>query len=307
MPNWLPSLNALKAFEAVSRHLNYQNAAAELHVTPAAVKQLVQKLEEALDVSLVERQGRHIGLTEAGSAGLAELQSAFNQLNASVGKMRQTQLRKSLTISAEPSFALAWLVKRIDLFKHKNPDVDVLIDTSLRIVDLEREPVDLAIRYAAPKDKNLTFYRLFDDETLAVCSPSLAASLTDLKDLETAPLIHFDEAGYEWMGVAYRDLFNWQSWLEIVGAGHVRPNKGLRFNDYNIAIQAAIAGQGVVLGSWPVVRDAIEAGVMVAPFEESARTEFGYDLAVPKSMGTNLDVEAFIDWIRAEAEISKSS
>ena len=109
MSNWLPSLNALKAFEAVSRHLNYQNAAAELHVTPAAVKQLVQKLEEALNVSLVERQGRHIGLTEAGSAGLAELQSAFSQLNASVGKMRQTQLRKSLTISAEPSFALAWI------------------------------------------------------------------------------------------------------------------------------------------------------------------------------------------------------
>jgi LysR family glycine cleavage system transcriptional activator len=307
MTDWLPSLNSLRAFEALSRHLSYQAAAAELHVTPAAVKQLVKKLEQALGVPLVERRGRHMGLTNAGSVGLRELQGGFNQLNAAVSKMRQTGSRRSLTISAEPSFAIAWLVKRIDLFKQQHPDVDVLIDTSLRIIDLEREPVDLAIRYAAPVNDSLTFYRLFDDETLAVCSPGLAAGLTGLKDLETAPLIHFDEAGYEWMGVAYRDLFNWQSWLEIVGAGHVKPNKGLRFNDYNIAIQAAVAGQGVVLGSWPVVRDAIEAGIMVAPFEESARTEFGYDLAVPKSTETKPEIAAFIEWIRAEAEISRSS
>ncbi len=305
MSSILPSLNSLKAFEALSRHLNYQEAAGELHVTPAAVKQLVKKLEDFLQISLVVRKGRHIGLTEAGKAGLVDLHAAFGLLTSATTKMKNVDQRKSLTISAEPSFALAWLVKRIDLFKRTHPEIDVLIDTSIRIIDLDREPVDIAIRYAAPANKTLLYHRLFDDETLAVCSTSLAEELNSLEDLEKAPLIHFDEQGYEWLGVAYRDMFAWQPWLEIVGAGHVKPNKGLRFNDYNIAIQAAIAGQGVVLGSWPVVRDAIDAGVLVAPFSERVQTGFGYDLAVPVSTVNSPEIMAFVDWITAEAAASR--
>ena len=308
MSNWLPSLNALRAFEAVSRHLSYQEAAAELHVTSAAVKQLVLKLEQSLGAALVERRGRTIGLTQAGSSALSELQTGFGQLNQAVAKMRASGQRKSLTISAEPSFALSWLVKRIDLFKREHPDLDVLIDSSLRIVDLEREPVDLAIRYAGPPDSRLDFHRLFDDETLAVCSPALAEGpprLSKIEDLERAAMIHLDALGYEWIGLAYRDLFDWKPWLRLVGAEDVQVKEGLRFNDYNIALQAAIAGQGVMLGSWPVVRDAVEAGLLAVPFEESASTQFGYDLAVSKSKLMQPEIQAFIEWITVEA--AKSS
>jgi LysR family glycine cleavage system transcriptional activator len=113
MSEWLPSLNALRAFEAVSRHLSFRKAADELHVTPAAVKQLVRNLEKALGRALVRRQGRGLVLTEVGTAGLAELRQAFESLAASVARMRRLDERRLFTITVEPAFAAAWLVRRL--------------------------------------------------------------------------------------------------------------------------------------------------------------------------------------------------
>jgi LysR family glycine cleavage system transcriptional activator len=150
MDNWLPSLNALRAFEAVSRHLSYRDAAQELHVTSAAVtsaavKQLVRKLEESLGTPLVRRRGRGLILTSAGVVGLSDLNSAFKQIATAVEKIRLMEQRRSLTITVEPFFATAWLVQRLGAFKSRNPEVDVLIDSSMRIVDLEREAADIGI------------------------------------------------------------------------------------------------------------------------------------------------------------------
>jgi len=305
MSNWLPSLNTLRAFEVVSRHLSYRDAATELHVTPAAVKQLVQKLEDALGTQLVRRQGKGITLTSKGIEGVADLRSGFRQLNDAVAKMRMAQTRQSLTLSVEPSFAISWLVKRINGFKLLNPDIDVLIDSSPRIIDLKREPVDVAIRYAVKPIEDLICHRLFDDETLAVCSPVVAKGppeLQRLEDLRSVPLIHMDMSGPEWASPAYRNLFDWQSWFESVGVTNLKPGRGLSFTEYSLAVQAAIAGQGVVLGSFPLVKDAIEAGLLVAPFEERAKAEIGYDLVTTREAATNPTVSAFIDWVLSEVQ-----
>ncbi|MGI9352358.1 MAG: LysR substrate-binding domain-containing protein [Rhizobiaceae bacterium] len=303
MSNWLPSLNALRAFDAVARHLSYQKAAEELSVTPAAVKQLVLKLEESLNVQLVKRQGRGLTLTETGLVGIADLSGGFRQLSRAVDAIRQTQERRTLTITSEPSFAIAWLVKRIDGFKQRYPDIDVLIDSSLRVIDLEREPVDIAIRYEVKPRKGMISHNIFKDETLAVCSPSLLAGPPEIKvleDLEKVPLIHIDISGPDWKRLTDRHLFEWQSWLEAVGANHINPGRGLRFNEYILAIQAAIAGQGVVLGSWPLVRDAIEAGLLVSPFKQRAQAEIGYNLVTSQASIKKPDVAAFVDWMLEE-------
>jgi LysR family glycine cleavage system transcriptional activator len=307
MTEWLPSLNALRAFEAVSRHLSYRNAAEELHVTPAAVKQLVQKLEQTLGTPLVQRRGRGIALTPAGLAGLSDLHDAFKQITNAVEKMRLMEQRKSLTITVEPSFATAWLVQRLGGFKSGNPDVDVLIDSSMRIVDLEREAADIGIRYGVKQSEDLVVHRLFDDETLAVCSPALAEGppvLERLSDLEKVTLLHLDLSDMEWISFSSSHWFDWQTWLAMVGAGEIKPGQGLRFNDYNLAIQAAIAGQGVVLGSWPMVRNAIEANLLVSPFIERARTDIGYDLAVTREAMARPEVARFVEWILQEIESS---
>lgn len=300
MENWLPSLNALRAFEAVSRHLSYQTAAAELHVTPAAVKQLVKKLEDALGAPLVERKGRGIALTRTGSVGVSDLNNGFRHLTRAVETMRHTQERRTLTISAEPSFAMAWLIKRIDAFKQSNPEIDVLIDSSIRVIDLEREHVDVAIRYGVEPTKDIISHRLFDDEIFAVCSPALAKGppvIETLTDLEHVPLVHIE---MDWVSPVTQHMFHWKSWFETIGAGHITPSRGLHFTDYNLATQAAIAGQGVILGSWPVVKDAMEAGLLVAPLLETAKFDIGYDLVTTKDAATKPEVVAFTDWILGE-------
>ena len=304
MSTWLPSLNALRAFDAVARHLSYSKASEELSVTPAAVKQLVQKLEESVGSQLVRRHGRGVALTAEGLESLADLQMGFRHINAAVTKMRQVGQRKTLTITAEPSFAMTWLISRISEFKAEYPETDVLIDSSLRVIDLHREPVDIAIRYGVQPTKDLVFHRLFDDETIAVCSPALAKgppALSTLADLENVPLIHIEITGIEWGSSAYSKLFRWESWLASVGVQDLKPGGGLRFSEYSTAVQAAIAGQGVVLGSWPLVKDAIRAGLLVSPFKERATSEIGYDLVTTQENLSKPEVSAFASWIKEKA------
>jgi len=303
MDDWLPSLNALRAFEAVSRHLSYRLAADELRVTPAAVKQLVVKLETTLDTPLVERRGRGLALTPAGVAGRDDLRGAFRQIATSVQKMRRIDTRQRLIVSVEPSFAAAWLVPRLESFKANNPDVDVLIDSSMQIIDLNRGVADIAIRYGVRSDGELVVHRLFDDKIFPVCSPSLAKgppALKSLDDLGHVTLLHWDLTRMPWT-TATGKWFDWKNWLASVGASDVEPGQGLRFNDYNLAVQAAVAGQGVVLGSWPILQHAVEAGLLVSPFSERVTTDIGYDLVSTPRAVERPEVEAFLNWMMEQA------
>jgi LysR family transcriptional regulator, glycine cleavage system transcriptional activator len=304
MNDWLPSLNALRAFETVSRHLNYRKAAEELHVTPAAVKQLVAKLEDSLGIPLLEKRGRGIVLTGAGSVASGDLSKAFTQIAQSVEKLRIRSARKSLIISVDPSFAASWLIPRLDDFRSLNPDIDVLLDSSVRIVDLEHGTTDIAIRFAVPVDEELFTYRLFDEKLAALCSPSLARGppkLTRIEDLEQVRLLRWDLSEFDWAGDTQK-WNQWEHWLEQVGASHVNPGEGLRINDYNLALQAAIAGQGMIIGSLPVLASFLESNLLCSPFPEIAETNVGYDLVTTKSARSRPDVKRFVDWIINKTE-----
>jgi LysR family glycine cleavage system transcriptional activator len=307
MTEWLPSLNALRAFEAVCRHLNYAHAAEELRVTPAAVKQLIHKLEAALGSQLVQRRGRGLAVTPAGRAGFEGLSGGFTQIHKAVGRMRAHDERQRLIVSVEPSFATAWLVPRLDRFRESNADVDVLIDSSLKIIDLEKGEADVAIRFGAEPDKRLVAHRLFDEQLCAFCSPSLAAGkrgLRRLDDLGRATLLHWETSDLTWAS-ATRKWMGWQPWLEMVGARHVNWRSGIRFNDYNLTVQAAIAGHGVVLGSLPVLRDLVEAKLLINPFAEKVDTNIGYDVVASKQALERRAVRRFAQWIIAEAGSAK--
>lgn len=303
MSDWLPSLNALKAFEAVSRHLNYARAAEELRVTPAAVKQLVSKLEEALGTQLVKRSGRGLELTSSGQSGCRMLASGFSQLRDAVDMMRAPDVRKRLIVSVEPSFATAWLVPRLESFRASNGEVDVLIDSSLKIVDVENGAADIAVRFGRAPQDNLVSHRLFDEQLCAFCSPSLASGprkLKEIGDLQHATLLHWDLSDLSWAHATKRWM-GWQPWLAEVGADHVNSATGVRFSDYNLAVQAAIAGQGVVLGSLPVLHDLVETNLLTCPFRERVTTNIGYDLVTTRRALRRAEVQAFMDWIVAEA------
>lgn len=300
MTQWIPSLNALRAFEAMARHLNYRLAADELGVTPAAVKQLVAKLEAALGVALLERKGRGLVLTPVGAAGCDDLMAAFGRIGDAVGKMRKRDSRQRLIVSVESSFAAAWLVPRLETFRSAHPDIDVLIDSTPHIVDLYRDAVDIAIRYAVKSAEGLVVHRLYDDWVCAFGSPSLVngAGLNSLVDLNKVTVLHWD-IDLQWASATKRWM-EWKQWLSHLGADHIVPGEGLRFNDYNLAVQAAIAGQGLVLGSAPILRDAVEAGLLVNPFAESVLTDIGYDLVTTAQAQARPEVANFCAWIFEE-------
>lgn len=307
MTNQLPSLNSLRAFEVVARHLNYHSAAAELNVTAAAVKQLVSKLEHAIGTKLLKRSGHGLVLTLAGKQSCEDLSTAMEKLHSSVAKMRNQDQRQQLIVTVETSFATAWLVPRLVQFRTRFPQISVLIDSSQQIEDLSAGKVDIAIRYGVESSKEYFVHRLFDDQIFPACSPRLAKGppkLRALEDLETVPLIHWDMSQLEWASETRR-WFQWEKWLAHVGAGDISAEGGLYFNDYGLAVQASIAGQGMILASWPILKEAIESDLLTRPFKERVVTDIGYDLVTTRQARLRPEVRAFAEWIIDTATVEK--
>ncbi len=225
--------------------------------------------------------------------------AAMHHMTASVQKIRNLEREQRLIVSVESSLATAWLVPKLEEFRDREPHVTVLIDSSQQIVDLHRSAVDIAIRYGVEDNKDLIVNRLFDDQIFPACSPSLAQGpprIGKLEDLKNVTLIHWDLSQLEW-AQATRKWFGWESWLAQVGAHELITGEGLHFSDYGLAVQAAIAGQGMVLASWPILREAVDAQLLVCPFREKVTTDIGYDIVTTGLARNRPEVNAFIDWI----------
>ena len=304
MTNWLPSLNSLRAFEVVSRHLNYRKAADELNVTPGAANQLVSKLEDAIGAPLLERRGRSLVLTPIGRAGHEGLTLPFRQIADTVERMRAMTNANAgrLIVSTTPSFAASWLVPRLEGFKEKNPKVGVLIEATPQLVQIGHGSADVAIRFGVKDHGSYVVHRLFDEELGALCSPSVAygpPKISRLEDLENVPLLRWDLSQFDWATntIKWND---WKHWLTAQGAEHITPGEGGRFTDYNLAVHAAIAGQGFVIGSTPILRDLLDARLLVNPFFSGVATDIGYDLVTTDTSSSRSEVSTFIQWILRE-------
>lgn len=306
MSNWLPSLNGLRAFESVSRHLNYRKAAEELRVSPGAANQLVRKLEDAIGGPLLEKKGRKLVLTPIGAVGREGLSLPFTQIADTVERMRGMCGPRPFVVSTTPSFAASWLVPRLERFKQANPGIEVLIDSTPQMVDLEFGVADVGIRFGVQNHGGLTSYRLFDEELCAFCSPRLAEgppNITELEHLEHVTLLRWDLSQFGWAENT-RKWNYWKHWLLEMGAPDVRPGNGMRFSDYNLAVQAAVAGQGVIIGSKPILHELIRANLLINPFENGVTTDIGYDLVVNELALERAEVDAFVKWVVAEADAS---
>ncbi len=299
MSDWLPSLNALRAFEATARLRSFTKAADELSVTPAAVKQLVGKLELAIGVPLLERRAGGMELTQVGAKGCVDLQIAFQHLFSAVKLMRSAKDSNRLVISVDPSLASSWLAPRLHGFKSVSPEVEVLVHASTDVVDLKTGFADVGIRFGVEDHGDLIAHRLFDERLVALCSPRLAEgppAITRLEDLQHVAMLRWDLSEFEW-ATNTRKWNLWRTWLDAVGAGHITPGPGVKFNDYNIALQAAIAGQGMILGSLPVLKHLIDSGLLVDPFQVCATPKIGYDVVTSSEAMSRPCVTQFLAWI----------
>ena len=298
MSRRLPPLNALRAFEAAARHLSFTKAAAELHVTPAAISHQIRALEDELGTPLFRRLTRAIRLTEAGQAALPALRDAFACIEEAIEAARAPQGGSILTVTTSPSFASKWLVPRLDRFHDAHPEIDLRIHTTEQVVDLARHGIDLALRYGRGDYPGNRVLRLFGEEVFPVCSPALVEgdnALRRTEDLARATLIHHE---IPWAGEAWP---TWRMWLLAAGLGDLDADRGSRFTHGVLAIQAAVAGQGVALGTSVLAATELADGRLVRPFALALPGGFSYWLVVPQRLVDQPRVQAFRAWVLAEA------
>lgn len=297
MTRKLPSVNALRAFEASARLQSFKLAAAELNVTPAAVSHQVKALEEQLGVQLFHRLTRALRLTEAGQTALPSLTEGFESLFVAVEHLRAFRNDGLLTISVSPSFGSLWLVPRLDSFRRKHPDIEIRMDGTDRLVDVAKGEVDLALRYGPGGYKGVHTDFLFGQLNTPVCCPALLEGEHPLRhpsDLRHHTLLH----------VEWKDTnASWGMWLAAAGQHDIEPSRGPRFNHESMAVEAAIDGQGVALIGDKLVADHIASGRLASPFapEISNPLKFSYYLLSSETRRTQPKVSAFRTWLLSEA------
>jgi LysR family glycine cleavage system transcriptional activator len=297
----LPPLNALRAFEAAARHLSFKKAAEELHVTPAAVGHQVKALEDFLGVQLFRRLNRAVMLTDAGQTCLPELREGFGKLASAVERLRARDGRGLLIASVAPTFAVKWLVPRLDRFQAAHPEITVRIETTMAVVDLVRDGIDVAIRFCPDVERGLRGEILFGEEVIPVCSPRLMDGPQPLRrsdDLRHQTLIHLEGE------TADRSWPDWQTWLSAAGVPDADQIHGLRFTQSIAAAQAAMDGQGIALIGRTCFLDDLAARRLVRPFDLGFPTEYAYRVVSPETMFDQPKVVAFREWLRSEAVAS---
>ncbi len=295
----LPSLNALRAFEAAARHLSLTKAARELHVTPAAVSHQVKALEADLGVSLLRRVKGEFVLTETAQTVLPVLRAGFDQIAEAARRLRADEARHFLTISVGPTFAATWLVRRLGAFRAAFPEIDVRLQTTDKMADFARDGVDIGIRFGAGHYPGLQAIRLFDEEIYPVCSPELlerGPPLDSPADLAGHTLLHSEGT---W-ALTKGEPLDWQMWLRAAGAEEVDALRGPRFSHASLALQAAIEGQGLALGSKSLAQDDLAAGRLVRPFDVVLPVNFAYYLVYPEDTAERPKIANFRHWILAE-------
>jgi LysR family transcriptional regulator, glycine cleavage system transcriptional activator len=298
----LPPLNALRAFEAIARHLSFTKAADELHVTPAALSHQIRGLEEQLGVSLFHRRTRSIELTEAGRLLYPGLHAGFESIRHAVGRLDRARDGRILVVSATPGFTAKWLVPRLWRFLTAHPDIDARISASMSLADFNTDGVDIAIRLSDGIDASLHSEELFEDSVLPVCGPPLVEQgLRGVEDLARFTLIHYD------IPMSAHAPPQWADWLKVAGAQKVDASRGLRLNVADHVLDAAVAGVGVALSLKLIASDDVHSGRLVTPFgPELPVPRNTYYFVCPKGHETRPAVRAFHDWLFAEMAATKA-
>lgn len=302
-------LNALNAFVVAARVGSFSKAAEELHVTPAAVSQQIRQLEDVLEVALFHRLKKGLALTDAGEAGLSDLQSGFDSIHKAVRRMQSADQRRELNIWTSPSFASKWLMSRMHRFMAAHPSIDLRISGSVSLIDsdsttpglsaetLKSHNIDVAIRFGMGNYPGCEVEKIMDVDAVTLCSPaylkeSSAPKLDEPADLMHHTLLH-DESPYEGRP-------KWADWFKNVGVDNLEAAHNIYFNSVLLALSAAVAGQGVVLTLEQLAQDDIKEGRLVPLFERRGDVEQAYHLVTLEGAGENSHVRAFRDWIATE-------
>lgn len=300
----LPPLNALRAFDAAARHLSFTRAAVELNVTQAAVSHQIKGLEEWLGTPLFRRVNRALLLTEAGQAYVVPVREALGLIADATARLFRRDDGGVLTVSTMPSFASKWLVMRLGRFQAANPDLEVRLHTSSQLVDFtgRNADVDVGIRLGPGQWPGVIAERLMTEDVFPVCTPALRDGPKPIRtpaDLLRHTLLHDDY------------MITWSAWFAAAVGGGTMPagavppgtevDRGPRYTDSALLLQAAMGGQGVALARRVLVADDLAAGRLVRLFDVALPGEYAYYVVMAPDSRTRTKVRLFRDWLFAEA------
>jgi LysR family transcriptional regulator, glycine cleavage system transcriptional activator len=291
----MPPLNALKAFEATARHLSFTKAAAELHVTPAALSHQIRGLEDLLGLKLFFRRARAIELTDAARLIYPGIQTGFESLRQAVERLEPSRQDRVLVVSATPGLTAKWLAPKLYRFLAQHPDIDTRIAANSAYVNFAADGVDVGIRLSSGNHPDLYVEKLSDEWLLPLCSPKLldgAHPLRSPKDLVHFTLIQVDLPGV---------VPTWSDWFQMAGVDGIDSTRGLRLNVADHALDAASESAGVVLAYKLVASRDIGLGRLIVPFgPEIPLPGRSYFFVCQKGHEQRAPVKAFRDWIFAE-------
>lgn len=297
-------LNALRAFAEAARTGSFKVAAHRLGVTPGAVSRQIRQLEDRLGVSLFERHANGVSVSRAGrllaedvNAGLARIANGVQMVTE---RSRETT---TLVISAPPSFMQHWLLPRLNDFEAQENDIEIALDADQKLTPpvWQEGSARLSMRYGRGPWRGVRTVPLFDDRLVPVCAPGL---------LEQSPirtpedLLHHQLLAVDWCSHQSGDFPGWNEWFRAAGVTITASPTQRQYSLYSLALDRAIAGQGVMLATYPVVADRLASGVLVRPLgdEYTLASSFTYDLLLPASGTAPPAVQRFVDWLVAEAQ-----
>jgi LysR family transcriptional regulator, glycine cleavage system transcriptional activator len=297
----------LRAFEAVARHLNFRSAGEELALTQSAVTRQIQALESDVGGALFERHTRSVALTPAGRTLLNSVSPWLERLDTAVRGIRGGLARKAVSVSTFASFASMWVIPKLEAFQRAQPDIDISIDASDAFVNLDNGDVDLVLRYGTYEQMPKGAIRLFDDVISPMVSPWLLSTRTSAQpiervaDLYAHTLIEMIDA-----------TLNQQNWLTWIGWSAQHGSKvpanarWLRLGYAYQTVQAALAGQGVVLARLPLVEESIHNGALIEPLPQlRVQSPMAYWLIAKAGSLDRPEVLAFSNWLQKQAALTR--
>ena len=288
-------LTALRTFESAARLQSFKAAAEELAVTPTAVSHQIRTLENWLGVALFERLARGVRLTECGERLFGSLHGALLDIVQSVAQLRPQPSTGSLTLSTTPAFAALWLIPQLGQFYQAHPGIKVRVETSTELLDLQQDAsIDLVIRYGYGSHPSLHSQCLLDERFGVYGAPGLLAAL--------------DPARLTLITVRWRNsqLYDrsWKAWCEAAGESWLEHAELREYDEEHYALQAAIAGQGLVLASNVLVSQSLAMGLLQPLRPDITVPGANYTALCVPGRERHPPVKAFFDWLN-EASASR--
>ena len=293
MPDRLPPLNALRAFEAAARHMSFADAAGELNVTPAALSQQIKSLEAHLGAPVFLRLNRRVDLTDEGRALMPGVADGFSAIRGAWAAAQRRIAAQHLTVTAGPVFLSSFLAPRMDAFVQAHPEVELRFAASLRMLSFERDGIDLAVRFGPGTDAGYFSEVIFEDWATPMCAPHVAEGIASPADVLRFPLIVQDSGG------PLQAYERWDTWCGAVGEP-LPAARGPEFSAPDGALSYAAGGGGVVMGRISLAEHMLETGRLVMPVPQTLRRGLRYRIVCPEGFETSRNAVMFREWLRDE-------